>query len=523
MADIRPYTSQVLAQGARATPEDFGAPVAQAVGNLAGATMDVAQALHQQEVQDDVNEVQVQMANARAEWTRQLRDRANAAKPGDETFTPRLADDMKSYFGDLAKNVKTRRGQEVFNLMAANVQSDFIARGIATQSALAAEGAKLNVMKMQDASGQTVAADPTQRDAVLGQMATYINSLPGIDQATRASLLYNGQNYVNRAAVLGKIQRNPDELLARINPKDLEPGSDAKQLRTGDASFDALPADDQFKLVAQAREYSRAYAQDNERARIQAEREKKDAQQQIMDGFMQRIFSPQPGQGSPSAREVMADTTLDPTQKEHLILLNKRWQEEQLSGQNKPNPFMFRQLMGRIHAADDDPRKTYSDEPVLQAYMKGQINYSEFNALRNEVTQLKEGGAATGFIKDVKMFNDRAYRMLTRSIRGQARPEIAEDAAYRFQQYVNSEIARYRKEGKDPRPLITEGSRDYLGAPEKVMSFMGTAAQVLDQGAKAAVEAEKKQLPVVINEADYMKLPSGAQYQAPDGSIRTKK
>lgn len=523
MAEIRPYTSQVLAQGANATAESFGAPQAQAMGNLASAGMDLAKAVHEQEVQQDVNEVQVQMANARAEWTKQLRDRANQAKPGDETFTPRLADDMKTYFGDLAKNVKTRRGQEVFNLMAANVQSDFISRGIATQSALAAEGAKLNVIKMQDASGQTVAQDPTQRGAVIGQLEMYVNSLPGIDQATRAQLLYNGQQYINKAAVLGQIQRNPDELLARINPKDMAPGSEAKQLRTGDAAFDALPADDQFKLVAQAREYSRAYAADSERARIQAERERKEAQEKVMDGFMSRIFAPQPGQGTPTAREVMADTTLNPAQKEHVILLNKRWQEEKLSGANKPNPVAFRELMGRIHAPDEDPRKTYSDEPVLQAYLKGQINYSEFNALRNEVTQLKEGGAATGFVKDVKMFNDRAYRMMTRSIRGQARPEIAEDAAYRYQQYVNSEIARYRKEGKDPRALITEGNRDYLGSPEKVMGFMGNAAQVLEDGARAAVDAEKKQLPVVINQADYDKIPSGQQYQAPDGSIRTKK
>src|SRR5262245_27001428 len=101
MPRIETYEENVMPQGmlnTRADPNDFGAQVGAATQQLGGAIGDVANELHQYNVTQDVTDVHVNMAKARAEWTQTLADRANAAQPGDDTFAPSVMKDMEDYF-----------------------------------------------------------------------------------------------------------------------------------------------------------------------------------------------------------------------------------------------------------------------------------------------------------------------------------------------------------------------------------------------------------------------------------------
>ena len=486
LADIKPYTSQVVAQGARGTAQQFGSDVAQATSGLGNAVADTGQKIYDYQVQQDVNDVQVTMAKARADWTTQLKNRANQAQPGDESFTPKLMEDMQSYFNDLSSTVKTNKGREVFNTMAANLQTDFLARGISTQSALAAQGAKQNVIQFQDASGKTVAQDPTQRDSVLGSTAKYIASLPNIDQVTRAQLKYDAEQYINTATVQGQIQRNPDALLSRIDPKDLEPGNQARSLRTGDPAFDALPADEQYKLVKQAREYSNAYRADDERKRREEERAKKEAQEKDLNGYTTRILAPGGNNGPiPSAREIMANPTLESSQKEHLVRLSWAAENERSDGSaTKPHPQNVQRLYSRIVATQDDPKKIVSEQEIQSEFIKGNLNRTELDWLVTNVRDLRDPDKAP-FTKEVNatlqsiekaLASDPVLRGL-----GKASANVMPDVMARARFDLTSEIERLRKEGKNPRDLITPGSREYFFTNGRMLNYMQAAEQSVTQ------------------------------------------
>jgi len=493
MPKIETYTSQVMAQGARASGEDFGAQTAAAGMNLAGGMMDVAQAMHQQEVQQEVNDIQRDMLRARSEWTLQLENRANQAKPGDQTFVPRLKEDMRKYFEDKSQGVKTRKGQQAFSTLAAGVQADFLARGVAVQRQLAGEGAKINVLAMRNDAGNIVMRDPTQRDSVLGQNADYIHNLPGIDQVIKAQLMQGAEEYVNRMAVLGQIQRNPDELLARINPKDTEPGAPERQLKTGDPAFDALPADEQFKLVKQAREYRSAYEQDDNRVRMAAERERKEAQEGQMNSYLTRIIAPNPGDKPPTAREIMADTTLDSTHKQHLVdYMTRRERERSENAESRRNPSEVRRLLTDLYRGEDDPQKTYSMDATMEAYRKGQVSTAEMLMIRREVDNLRSPDKAP-FQKEVGRFRSTVEKALLSDavMRGLSRAsaDVIPAAMQRFNSDLDAKIEEYRKAGKNPRDLLTPGSRDYFLQDGRMQSYIDDATSVIGKGAARANSA----------------------------------
>ena len=129
MAVINTYEDRVAAQGALNTRADgaaFGANVGAAVQGLGGEVMNYGQTLYQNEVQNDVTNVHVEMAKKRAEWQQKLTDMANQTQPGDDTFVPRLQQEMQADFDNISQSFKTREGQQTFARMSADMSSMFM-------------------------------------------------------------------------------------------------------------------------------------------------------------------------------------------------------------------------------------------------------------------------------------------------------------------------------------------------------------------------------------------------------------
>jgi hypothetical protein len=55
--------------------------------------------LSEQKSRDEVTDIHVQMAKANADWTVHLNERAQTAKPGDETFAPKFLAEFDNYLG----------------------------------------------------------------------------------------------------------------------------------------------------------------------------------------------------------------------------------------------------------------------------------------------------------------------------------------------------------------------------------------------------------------------------------------
>jgi len=232
-----------------------------------------------------------------------------------------------------------------------------------------------------------------------------------------------------------------------------------------------------------------------EKARAEQEYELKKQQDGVMDGFLKQIIDPATN-GKFSEKAVLADTTLSWQQKQHAIDYNlTRMRELSSAAETRTNPAEVRRLMLQIHAADDDLTKTYNMDPVMASYKSGSISTNELRMLRVEVEQLRSGDT-NSFQKQVHSAREVVYTSLARSVWGQSMPEVAADAAYRFNADMDSRIAEMRKANQDPRTLLDPASKDYLLKPERIKGYLpGTQSALSTGGGKVIQQGQSDRTP----------------------------
>lgn len=214
----------------------------------------------------------------------------------------------------------------------------------------------------------------------------------------------------------------------------------------------------------------------------------------------------------PGARQ--AYSILDPSA---LLGINSRIEHNQIESMGRPiktDPKVEKALFDRIHLPEDDPRKISSPNQLTSFFAKG-INQSSYDWLRKELDmQMNAGGRSLS--SSVQDARNTAHSMLRSSPMGSLRPDLAEEAAYRFRIDLAKKVDEYSNTpGKDPRTLLTPGSPDYALSPEKVGAYMPNSRGVVSQ------EARDK-LPKIANDADFDKLPAGAAFIDPQGQMRQK-
>lgn len=377
-------------------------------------------------------------------------------------------------------------------------------------------------------------ANPQQSIMDNARQLSELKAKAGGDMSRTDLMSYGGENeaswgpdawqYAANLAALrqtvGLGSQVPPEAFAPAASTQVASSQDWKKSRTGIGFIDSLPADKFFKVLTQAEHYQRAYDTQSERARLDREREEKKVRESVMNAYLNRIINPNDENGGELGEvEIMDNKVLHYSEKKALIEYRfQRARELAAQAEPKTNPAEVRRLMLLIHAADDDPIKTYNMDPIMESYKEGRISTLEMQMLRKEVEQLRDG-TTNGFQKDVQHARNAVFTALTRSILGQAQPEVAADAAYRFNADMEQQIARLRKENKDPRVLLDPASPDYLLRPERIQSFMQSSASALGDAARKATDAERSQLPTY---KDFDTLPKGARFIDPQGNVRVK-
>jgi hypothetical protein len=631
---IDPYVSNATPGGAidaQASPSDFGAQIGGAMQNFGDSVRGVSDTILrvQQEHQDieDVTNVHVNMAKARAEWTKNLADRSNAAQPGDDTFAPTLMKDMGDYFAKFSDSVKTKAGRKVFETLSANMTADFGVRAIGVESELAAKDAVNKYDLLNKSISSSVYQDQSQLDSAIAQGKAAIDDPKGmfsrVPQTTRDEFKTKLEQDANWAAAKGFVQHSPDKVLASMDPAMLEEfkpawkildsnvASGAKvtvsdatralapqavtaaatrgvnpnvllaQLDTQSAPNPVQQAASLSTLVTKyAGDYNKAVAASSigttavdsllsrwgdgwqthlptdaanylqrvmknsglvadpnapptqaqpavmDRASVDsslpflkgltfqqqdaivgdavqlqnmrmsmAHRAQEDADYQInkqrdlvTNGFMQRIIDPKTHGGMPTDREIVDDTTLSWQEKQHLVDYKMQRAREQNEAANRSHPGEVRQLLLQIHAADNDPTKTYNMDPIMASLRRGGINGSEYSFLRQEVEQMRDG-TGSNFGKMVQGAREKAYGTFVRSFEATlpGGATQANDAYYRFTVDLNNAIDAKRRENKDPSGLLTPGSHEYQLSPENLQRYWPSAASLMAQQARQAV------------------------------------
>lgn len=652
--------------GAQASPADFGAQVGQAGENF-GSTIVEQGARIGEQIQrfadtEDVTNVHVTMAKARAEWTKTLQDRVNAAQPGDDAFAPTLMKDMGDYFEKFQDSVTTRAGRKVFNVLAANMTSEFGERAVGVQAELAAKDAVNKADLLVKSVSSAVYQDQTQLTSAVAQGKAAIDDPNGmfarVPKPVRDEYKAKLEQDANWAAAKGFVQHSPGQVLASIDPATLEefkpawkildnntapgaqvkvsdaakaaapqvvsaaaqkgvnpnvllaqadwsglgdiqqqaatlstlvtkyagdytkavaatnigaPALDSILSRWGDGWQDHLPADassyvqqvmqnsgttpdpnapaeavqpaqpadrasvasslpflhnltfqQQDQIVGDAVQLQNLRLSMSTRAREEADYELAKQRDVITDGLLKRIVDPKANGGAPTEHEIMSNTALSWQEKQHLVDYKfKRTQELSQSADSKTNPGEVRRLMLQIHAADDDPTKTYNMDPVMASYRRGGLSTPEMVFLRGEVEKMRDG-TGNNFQKTVQGAREKAYGTFVKSFEASlpGGATVANDAYYRFSFDLEQAIAAKQRENKDPSTLLDPKSHEYVLSPERLQSYWPNAALLMAQQAGKAAAQIKPKLP---SYAQYDSLKSGDQYTDNQGNIRTKR
>ena len=227
MPKIEPYEQRVLPQGilgGQASPMDFGAQIGQGMQQFGAGLEGAANALREHNETQDVTNVHVEMAKARATWTQNLQDRENSAVPGDDTFAPKLMDDMSEWMGRVGDQVKTQRGRQIFATLSANMVSEFGQRAISIQSELAAKDAVNKYDTLLESFGKVAYSDPTQIGEAVNQAKFALDDPKGIfgkvPQPIRDKFKAKIENDINLSASKGFIRRDggAEALLKSVAP-----------------------------------------------------------------------------------------------------------------------------------------------------------------------------------------------------------------------------------------------------------------------------------------------------------------
>ena len=452
----------------------FGAGTAEGTSDLGNAGLRVADFMQDNEDRADVSNVHAQMAKARADWTNTLAERARTAPAGDDTFAQKFNEDFDNYVVDARNVAKTRAGQMAFEQQAGDLRGALLTRAAAFQAESIAVKAKADYGTILDSYQNTLLNDPTQYQSIRESTLNALNDP-------------NGQFARMSVADRTTLQRTTEEKLAAAQLRGLivngAPELAKKKLTSGELD-NVLDAKSKVELERSVEVALKSKDQEADRKRILDEIDRKQRKEEALREGLAKIIDPK-ANGALTDRMILADTRLDAAGQQHLIDYRRaRIKEMQAESGNRPNPGEVRRLMLEIHAATDDPKKTYNADGVMASYAAGKITTPEMTFLRKEVEQLRDGNTQ-GFQKDVQNARNAAYTALTRSIEGSVNPGKAADAAYRFTADLNAAIEQKRAKNEDPRALLDPKSKEYMLDPARINAYMGTPSQALAEGAAA--------------------------------------
>ena len=637
---VEPQGKIEIMRRGQADASDFGGQMAQGLGRIGSGLDEAAGQIQQYQTTQDVTGVYKNMAQARADWTQNLQDRAAQAQPGDDTFAPKLMKDMSTYFEQGAASAATPRGQQIWAQQSAEMASQFGQKAIEIQAGLTAQAAVNDFNDTIKSHGLAVGKDETQLPAALDEVKGLIynpdSMFSRIPAPERDKMWQQAQAQLNRTAGEGYTDRNPGKVLQALDPTlfnayapylktnavpggnvsispatmakapDIVPaasslgvnpnivmaqvdaggttpqepkelassmatllgaysGNYMKSLLAYHAGTDAvdsamrffgsdwqthvaeaaqsyaqnvltkagavpspapLPAmvndgqpapapaapaeagprepvaaDLPFKLSSfedQAALSQRAVTLVNlqmnmaDRARKQIKDAQADAIDTKKDAYLQQILDPATN-GKFDLKGMINDPILDATTRNNLYnIYNAKVDKARSDSENQTNPAVFHNLMVEIHAADSDPTKVYSDANAWSAFSNRQISFKDFNTLRNEVTQMKDGNQ-NPFQQQVHSAKEMVYNFFTKDLTATLPNGMgpAQDAYYRFQTDLDAKIADYRAQGKNPRTLLDPSAPDYALKPETIASFKPDAKTVIANGAAKVIEAAK--------------------------------
>jgi len=125
-------------------------------------------------------------------------------------------------------------------------------------------------------------------------------------------------------------------------------------------------------------------------------------------------------------------------------------------------------------------------DAAMESYRQGKISTAEMQMIRREVDNLRSPDKSP-FQKEVGRFRATVEKAMLSDavVRGMSRAsaDIIPAALQRFNSDLDAKIEEYRQAGKNPRDLLTPGSRDYFLGGGRMQSYLDDATSVMSTSA----------------------------------------
>lgn len=438
------------AESQQSTGKRFGSAI-ESAGNVATKFVE-----HQ-----EISHGAVALVGKQAELTQEWNQTAKGADPNDPTVAQKFINERVNPEIDKLKGAFWTEGaQKWAETHTESLRSHLSQKASADMGTLAAAAVSENIKKIGNSLSNTVHADPSSInhsletiDGIIGGMVdTSPNLDPSHTAAIKKQLGFDMKVQVVRAGVAGMIEKNPDAGLDHLMSgkwKEYISGAEVIQLQK------------------YAKAYKRAGQYDEERAKSLQDKKVQDESTDRMDEVIKDVYGDNP---KVTMKDVLSDQTLTQQHREHLIGVLQR--------QDKPDPLgpkshaTWMDLMGRIRATDDT--KLTDDAPIWDEMKKGNLNRTDFKALRDELAQMKTpAGEALShdrgeFFKRYATTIDTAFGKVG-TFTGHS--QLGLQRVYEAEMDARRQENVLRAKGIDPHLVYDPRSEHFFGRPENLSRF----------------------------------------------------
>jgi len=499
MPKIPTYDASVSPEGALPSPR------ARATGNdglayLGQGLMDVADRMYDHEQREEVGNLNAQMATLRGELTSEF-IKGSAENAGNPDYTDKFMENVTNKLQTIGGNIKTRAGQSAWQRESAELTSSFLAKTTEYNVAVAGAKAMANYGAMVNESAGTLFNDPSQFNSVEKGIRNAFTDpsgpYAGVPAEKRAALENHALEQLSIAAGRGWAMQNPD-FAEKMYKAGTMPGQ--KYLtEAGNA-----------QIVGYISTMQNAERTKRSLALAEAERAKRQADENATRNIVAYLVQ---NPNSPEAVDKIMKSAASPEHQVMLLALAGRSIADKAHDQNTYGSGFYQTYQdiqsGKIRSMDDLTK---------QVGPNGTLTLAGVNQLAAELQGRRspegkvEAELKNGFIAAMGKQISGSNEMLgIKDPKGEALKQQA--LAWFLPAYE-----RAKQEGKYPDSVLLDpGNPHSLWAG--VMRFKRTPNEYMAD-LMSGVGAGPVQIK---DDAEYAKLPKGAQYIGPDGKPRTKK
>ena len=474
MPQIKEYTQRVggaaelpLAQVTRqAYASDFnGAGVgAQIAGNaLQQAAADagaIQRMVEDQKARKEVTDAAVELARFNSSAAHELKNAEKNGELNDDAFTEAYMARINTNLDLVGSRFETTAGRQAWERGSAEMSGHYLIAAGEAQSRAAGVKAVAQAKDFVDVSRNALMNDPFQFERVEQGVANAISDPRGVfahmPAQVRDEFLRSTKTELAKSAVQGVIR--------------LDPNIAMKQLTS--SQWDAyLDADAKHALQTEARVGIAGLDAEARRREAEAERlRKKEVEatnQQMVEHYSTKSLTapmvlksnlPATGEGS----------------KEHWIKMIEAQNKEHHEAPIKKDPRLFVDTLQQIRQGKITSTTQIEDLFAQSAQRGSGLTWDDTKQLRQEFVDMrtpegaKLGQQVDAFLASRKPLIDKSNPMM-----GKIDP-TGGLKYYDYLEMVQSRIAEYKRDGKDPRTLLDPKSPEFLGSPEIVNQYRPT-------------------------------------------------